>query len=694
EHYWIPQIIRKNTGWDEREVWDNTYGICKQLETSDNAGYQAQEPYELMTFEEIWQEQDCSNISSTKMKAVVCFVSDQQNREVVFETVQAINRNAEIVFVSQGEDYRKLSPQGYSIVKTEQADYLKVFKGIGEDYVEIDAVLYLWALEDSKCTKEYGNIVHILQTVFKAGLKPKRLILAAQFKNGLERCYAESWIGFERSLGLLMPSTQVNAVYREVNGQNSETNIKEFLKKIVQELQVQKGESVLYREGKRYVCRVQPTSVPQGKVTLRDGGTYLITGGCGELGFLFAQHLAEIKPVNLVLTGRSGLDDKKRSRIQRLEATGSHVLYLQANVSDETCMKEELRRVREYFGTIHGVIHAAGIEGSQSIFEKGINSFTEIMEPKVKGTILLDELLREEAIDFTCYFSSSSAILGDFGSCDYAVANRFQMTYAHYRRQQSEQGMRNGKTFVINWPLWEEGGMGVGDEGNKRMYLKSSGQRTLETGEGLNLFEGVLAQEKTQQLVLVGQRSRIYRFLGLAEACSGRSNLTGSVLPGKGRRAEMKGLEVGQCLEWDLKELTGKLLKISRDKLDMEENLADFGFDSISLAELARVLTEHYGIEITPALFFGYSTLAKLVQYFLTEHQQAMHEFYREGREERAVLQSTKTATPVYGHQILQKSGIVPRSVSTSVNEPIAIIGMSGRFPGARNIDELWDILA
>ncbi|HEX2925758.1 MAG TPA: beta-ketoacyl synthase N-terminal-like domain-containing protein, partial [Ruminiclostridium sp.] len=47
EHYWIPQIIRKNTGWDEREVWDNTYGICKQLETSDNAGYQAQEPYEL-----------------------------------------------------------------------------------------------------------------------------------------------------------------------------------------------------------------------------------------------------------------------------------------------------------------------------------------------------------------------------------------------------------------------------------------------------------------------------------------------------------------------------------------------------------------------------------------------------------------------------------------------------------------------
>ena len=27
------------------------------------------------------------------------------------------------------------------------------------------------------------------------------------------------------------------------------------------------------------------------------------------------------------------------------------------------------------------------------------------------------------------------------------------------------------------------------------------------------------------------------------------------------------------------------------------------------------------------------------------------------------------------------------------LNEPIAVIGMSGRFPGARNVDELWKIL-
>ena len=50
----------------------------------------------------------------------------------------------------------------------------------------------------------------------------------------------------------------------------------------------------------------------------------------------------------------------------------------------------------------------------------------------------------------------------------------------------------------------------------------------------------------------------------------------------------MKGLSLEQCVEWDLKEHTSRLLKIPRDKLDLDMNLADFGFDSISLGEFAK----------------------------------------------------------------------------------------------------------
>ena len=101
---------------------------------------------------------------------------------------------------------------------------------------------------------------------------------------------------------------------------------------------------------------------------------------------------------------------------------------------------------------------------------------------------------------------------------------------------------------------------------------------------------------------------------------------------------------------------------------------------------MPRMLTIHYGIEITPAVFFGYSTLEKLTHYFLTEHQEAIQEFY----EEAVVDQSDFPPEPCRGRvlqtpwaQAILDSQEEPGS--QKMREPIAIIGMSGRFPQARN---------
>ena len=379
-------------------------------------------------------------------------------------------------------------------------------------------------------------------------------------------------------------------------------------------------------------------------------------------------------------------------------------MYIQADVGDLNSMKEGLSRVKERFGGINGVIHAAGIAGSQNIFEKEVQSFQKVLNPKIKGTLVLDELLGREPLDFICYFSSSAAILGDFGTCDYAVANRFLMAYAHYRNQ----SRHSGKTLVINWPLWRDGGMGVDDAAATRMYLKSSGQRFLEAEEGLAVFERILSQNYTQHLVLVGQPSRLHRFLDQIGGPSLKSLLAVSdpVFAANhasdrtyqcGRPMEMQGWSLAQCMEWDLQEQIGKLLKISRDKLNREESLADFGFDSISLAQLANSLTGFYRITVTPALFFGYATIEKLTHYFLTEYQQSIQEFYREDVNEVEQMERPeppKVPLPEIEPKLkLNKSRFATAYVASDLTEPIAIIGMSGRFPGSGNIDELWEVL-
>jgi polyketide synthase PksN len=681
---------------------------------------ESRESFELMTYEEVWEEQTASHNSDVPLKTLVCFLSDPENQQAVMEAMPALDlpNDARVVFISQNAAYRKLSPLKYEIAGTDGQTYKDALRSIREDALEysgggeVDAILYLWPLEEPGCLWDNSPVVYILQAIASTGLKTGKLLLAGQYKNGLERCYLESWIGFERSLALAQPHTQVAVVYQEIREPGREPGMKDWLLKLRAELGTPKAQSVLYQEGKRRICRIRPLIVHSGGDLLRPGGAYLITGGCGELGFLFAKHFAGLStsnlPVNLILTGRSPADAGKQSKIKALEALGSQVLYIQADICDPTGMKEGLRQARECFGEIRGVIHAAGLQSSQSIFGKEIHSFQQVLGPKVKGTMALDELLREEPLDFICYFSSAAAILGDFGSCDYAVGNRFLMAYAHYRNQLLERGECRGKAIAINWPLWKDGGMGFGDGDNTKMYLKSSGQRFLEAGEGVAMFDRLIAgacmQNIAQALVLAGQSSRVQRFLGMVPDSSFTSSRATSSfsrdkeLNGRGRRMEMKGMSPEQCLEWDLKEHIRQLLKISRDQLDRERNLADFGFDSIRLTELAARLTRHYGFEITPALFFGYSTIDRLIQYFLQEHQGAILEFYRDDHNALEAMELAGSPTvPVTGNLLrpwAKKSRYEAGIVTPDISEPIAIIGMSGRFPGARNIDELWMILA
>src|SRR5690606_32192131 len=95
------------------------------------------------------------------------------------------------------------------------------------------------------------------------------------------------------------------------------------------------------------------------------------------------------------------------------------------------------------------------------------------------------------------------------------------------------------------------------------------------------------------------------------------------------RRGGSNGDTIEQAVARDLKTHICRLLKTRSDEIQAHRNLADLGFDSISLAEFSRVLSGFYSLEISPSVFFSYSTLQRLMSYFLTEHRPAMEAFYR-----------------------------------------------------------------
>ncbi|HXO73315.1 MAG TPA: amino acid adenylation domain-containing protein, partial [Bradyrhizobium sp.] len=655
------------------------------------------EAFELLTFEEVWQEHALSEHAAGNVKTIVCFLSDLESQRTVVDAVVELSAHTRIIFVAQNAEDGKPSQGHYAVRHGDINDYREALDGIRAGHGEVDALLYLWPLEDPGHLQDATSIVRILQAMASVQLRCRRVLLVGDFASGLERSHLESWVGFERSLGLVWPQTKVTILGQERKLHGTAAT-RECMLRLWGELLSEKAESALFLAGKRHVCRIRPRPLEATRSLLRHGGTYLITGGCGGLGLLFAEHLARTLVANLVLCGRSAPDEETRNRIKALNAYGSKVLYVQADVCDESKLSDGLKEAQARFGALHGVIHAAGINGGGSVFDNDIERFRQALAPKVQGTLVLDRLLHGKPLDFICYFSSSAAVLGDFGCCDYAIGNRFLMAHARNRNEEREPGEQHNRRVVINWGLWKHGGMQVGDVEHTDMYLKTSGQRALETEEGIAAFDRLLGQPAVQHLVLAGQPTRVHRFLGMAErsgaAARGATSPTSEAV-GAGRRAEMNGLSVSQCVTWDLKAFVGRLLSVPGDRLDMEENLADFGFDSISLTQLAHQLTSHYGFEITPALFFNYPTLERLTKYFLDAHAAAMEAFYQ-----KEAAPPTRPA-PAERHRASpspQRADGRSRdfdvstvaSAAAAPSEQIAIIGMSGRFPKARTVDDFW----
>lgn len=179
----------------------------------------------------------------------------------------------------------------------------------------------------------------------------------------------------------------------------------------------------------------------------KDGGIYLIVGGGGGLGWIFAKEIAKhTKNTTLILTGRS-------SRTQLPEIDGAKVLYRQVDVTKKELVESLIHEIQQKQGQLNGVIHSAGITQDHLIIQKDREEFLDVLSSKVLGTINLDQSTRDIPLDLFLLFSSGTAAVGNVGQADYAMANAFMNAFADYRITKK----RSGQTLSVMWPLWKEG---------------------------------------------------------------------------------------------------------------------------------------------------------------------------------------------------------------------------------------------
>jgi len=230
--------------------------------------------------------------------------------------------------------------------------------------------------------------------------------------------------------------------------------------------------TIAYRNNQRWVQMFDPLHLEQPQeeqMRLRKNGVYMVIGGLGNIGLMFAKLLAKEAGARLILTGRSPFPAKhewnqwleihdpedpislKIKKLREIEALGGEVLYIQVDAAHHQQMQHAIIQAEEAFGNINGVIHAAGIiegESMRSIQELSKEDCRAQFQAKVYGTIILEELLKEKDLDFCWLLSSISCVLGGLGFGAFASANTFMDVFAKRHNQLNGSGSR---WFSLNW---------------------------------------------------------------------------------------------------------------------------------------------------------------------------------------------------------------------------------------------------
>src|SRR5260370_151802 len=382
---------------------------------------------------------------------------------------------------------------------------------------------------------------------------------------------------------------------------------------------------IRYEPGARQVLGWQEVRVEERKspIAFQDRGVYLITGGLGGLGVLFAKaNLEQTGQGRVVLTGRSALSAEKQALLDGLSAQASRVSYRQLDLGDLDQVKQLIAGIQEEYGQLNGILHCAGMIADNFILKKASAEFSQVLAPKVAGTYHLDQASQEVELDFFVLFSSLAGAMGNVGQADYATANGFMDQFAAYRNRLVAARQRQGRTRSINWGVWQAGGVGI-DAATQELLQQATGLQAMQTATGLQALYRSLALPYDQILVVEGELAQLRRALlaGRPIPPLSSSLLTVGEQP---VAAETDGAEIDpdnlvEKTQDYLRRQCSELLKLPSHTIDPQAALEKYGIDSILAMKLTNQLERTVG-SLSKTLFFEYQSIGELARYFIHSH--------------------------------------------------------------------------
>jgi acyl carrier protein len=380
-------------------------------------------------------------------------------------------------------------------------------------------------------------------------------------------------------------------------------------------------EEIAYRDGRAWVAQLErppvlaaepPEDVPRAlPERVRKDGTYLVTGGLGDLGLAAAGWLAAEGAGRIVLMGRSGATTAEQGAVvQALRDRGADIAVAQGDIGHRADLDRVLAEHVTADRPLRGVLHAAVVVDDALLATLTWPRIENVFVAKVLGAWNLHQATRGLALDWFVLYASAVGFIGAPGQANYAAANSFLDALAHHRRALGLHALS------IDWTAFR-------DTPKQALTARLShrGFGSLTPGEGIALLDRLLREDATQRAALpldvrqwkefyphIVQSTRYARLLNEPASRTAVQRVPAAWTQGSAS-------ERRQALAAVVREQLGHVLRIAGERIEPRAPFRSLGLDSLMSLELRNRLEATLGLTLGATITWAHPDLDALTNH-------------------------------------------------------------------------------